>query len=207
MGRAMLLAAEHPFRKVDRSRAQPDSWRDCPHAISTIWQSARPGARRHADCLRRCCRRARFPKGPCLVFLFNPFGAAVMRRLLERLALDLCESPGQARSSVREPRAGTRDRVPAGFKRLFLGPGSALPRRRHCRPQDHGQSARWRIRLGQLRGLLASGGGPAESHKTAEGVDESDPAGWNLFGGHEAGRNSGARQISHRGQSCEGVRP
>jgi hypothetical protein len=36
-----------------------------------------------------------FPQGKCAVFLFNPFGAAVMRRLFRSLSASFQDRPGQ----------------------------------------------------------------------------------------------------------------
>ena len=61
------------------------------------------------------------PDGPCLVFLFNPFGTPVMRRLLAawRVALD-----GTARQLYIMYVNNEQERVlerQAGFVRQFLG--------------------------------------------------------------------------------------
>lgn len=63
----------------------------------------------------------RFPNSPCLVFLFNPFGAPVMRKLLVRLADVFRASPGQldvlyVNNEQEHVFEGHR-----GFIRLFLG--------------------------------------------------------------------------------------
>jgi SAM-dependent methyltransferase len=84
MGRAMLLASEYPFRKVEGIELNP--------ALVAI--ARRNAARwrfagRALAPMRIACGDAletRLPKGPCLVFLFNPFGASVLRRLLVRLS-------------------------------------------------------------------------------------------------------------------------
>ena len=83
MGRALLLAAELPFRRVVGVELNPRLVRI---------------ARRNATAWRRQGRACtpirifgadaaefRFPAPPCVVFLFNPFGAVVMRRFLTNL--------------------------------------------------------------------------------------------------------------------------
>ncbi|MGB7548971.1 MAG: class I SAM-dependent methyltransferase, partial [Terracidiphilus sp.] len=63
-----------------------------------------------------------FPEGPCLVFLFNPFGAAVMRRLLKKLAASFAGRPGQLDLIyVNHEQEGVLE-AQKGFVRLFLGP-------------------------------------------------------------------------------------
>jgi hypothetical protein len=74
-----------------------------------------------------CCDAVEFPlpAGPCLAFLFNPFGATVMRRLLKAWGRSLAE-PGRQldliyvnneQEHVLESVLGRR----AGAARLFLG--------------------------------------------------------------------------------------
>ena len=83
-GRAVLLASELPFRRVlgvelnaylaGVARRNAAAWRRAGRAESAI----RIACADAVDCA--------LPPGPLLVFLFNPFGAAVMRRFLARLA-------------------------------------------------------------------------------------------------------------------------
>ena len=65
--------------------------------------------------------QARFPKGPCLVFLFNPFGASVMRLMLKRLAAAFADRPGQLDLLyVNNEQDEVIVRHP-GFTQLFVG--------------------------------------------------------------------------------------
>jgi hypothetical protein len=65
------------------------------------------------------------PEGPCLAFLFNPFGAPVMRRLLAAWRLSLRKTlAGRARQLDILYVNNEQERVleqQAGFERLFLG--------------------------------------------------------------------------------------
>jgi hypothetical protein len=62
-----------------------------------------------------------FPDGPCLVFLFNPFGATVMRRLLRKLAASFADRSGQLDLLyVNNEQEGILE-CQRGFSRLFLG--------------------------------------------------------------------------------------
>jgi SAM-dependent methyltransferase len=80
MGRALLLAAAYPFRGISGVELHPALARIARRNLA-LWRAAgniRASARVH-------CRDAAeypLPTGPCLVFLFNPFGAPVLRRLL-----------------------------------------------------------------------------------------------------------------------------
>ena len=113
MGRAMLLAAEYPFRKVIGIELNPILTKIAQSNLQ-IWQAA---GRARAPIQLVCgdAVDARFPNGPCLVFLFNPFGAAVMRLLLKRLAVGLRGSPRQTRYSLRKQRTGAGIRASTGL--------------------------------------------------------------------------------------------
>jgi SAM-dependent methyltransferase len=119
MGRAMLLAAELPFRQVVGVELNPTLVRIGRKNLA-VWRSSE----RARAPMRLVCRDAvefPLPEGPCLAFLFNPFGAPVMRRLLA------------AWRKVLVGRAGVLDLIyvnneqerelerQAGFTRLFLG--------------------------------------------------------------------------------------
>jgi SAM-dependent methyltransferase len=84
MGRAILLAAEMPFRKVVGVEIHP-TLAGIARRNLRIW-------RHDGNCIApaqiRCCDASEFllPAGPCLLFLFNPFGKAVMRHLLQGIA-------------------------------------------------------------------------------------------------------------------------
>jgi SAM-dependent methyltransferase len=80
MGRAVLLAAEMPFRQVIGVELNPTLARIARRNLA-IWR--RTGRARTTA--RICCRDAAefaLPAGPCLIFLFNPFAAAVLRRVV-----------------------------------------------------------------------------------------------------------------------------
>jgi hypothetical protein len=80
MGRALLLASEFPFRAVIGVELNPTLARIGRRNMA-LWRAAgRPRAP-----MRMACRDAaefELPAGPCVVFLFNPFGAPVLKRLL-----------------------------------------------------------------------------------------------------------------------------
>ena len=84
MGRAVLLAARRPFRQVigvEISRALYEIARD------NLAQVASKALRRRD--VRLVCADAatyRFPRGPLVVYLFNPFDATVLSGILDRLA-------------------------------------------------------------------------------------------------------------------------
>jgi SAM-dependent methyltransferase len=119
MGRAMLLAAELPFRQVVGVELNPTLVRIARKNLA-VWRSTK----RARAPMRMNCRDAvefRLPDGPCLVFLFNPFGAPVMRRMLAAWRKDL---DGTARQLDILYVNNEQERVleqQVGFARLFLG--------------------------------------------------------------------------------------
>ena len=79
-GGRCLLARELPFRRVVGVELNPTLARIARQNLA-VWRAS---GRARAP-MRMICGDAvefRLPAGPCLAFMFNPFGAPVMRRLL-----------------------------------------------------------------------------------------------------------------------------
>jgi hypothetical protein len=119
MGRAMLLASEFPFKRVEGIELNP--------ALAVVarknireWRSA---GRAIAPMRITCCDilQCSLPKGPCLAFLFNPFGDSVMRRLLKQLARTFANRPGQLDLLYVNNEQDRIIELHPGFIRLFLG--------------------------------------------------------------------------------------
>lgn len=119
MGRAILLAAEYPFHKVIGVELNPILARIARRNLSR-WRMA---GRVRSPAIITCgdAVSARRPKGPCLVFLFNPFGESVMRRLLKRLAADFADRPGQLDLLYVNNEQDRAIGLQSGFARLFFG--------------------------------------------------------------------------------------
>lgn len=119
MGRAVLLAAEYPFRAVIGIEIHASLARIARQNMA-LW---RTGNRARAP-MRMVCRDAtefRLPQGPCVAFLFNPFGAPVLRRLLRAWSDRLAENAGQVDILyVNNEQENVLRREP-GFERLFHG--------------------------------------------------------------------------------------
>ncbi len=84
MGRALLLAAAHPFRQivgVEISPALAAIARDNLAAIDRQTLACRDLRVVRADALD-----VAFPRGDLVVYLYNPFGGQILTRVLERLA-------------------------------------------------------------------------------------------------------------------------
>jgi hypothetical protein len=120
MGRGLLLAAAYPFRAVVGVEIHPTLARIARKNLA-LWRAA--GATRVP--MRMFCRDALefpLPTGPCVVFLFNPFGGPVLRRLLSAWRRSLADRPGHLDILyVNDEQKNVIRREP-GFERLFHGP-------------------------------------------------------------------------------------
>jgi SAM-dependent methyltransferase len=90
-GRAVMLAAEYPFKEVIGIELAPSL-----HAQATANLLALPRDARRAGAVRLVCGDAttqELPPEPLVLYFYNPFGVAAMRRLLERLEGSLTERP------------------------------------------------------------------------------------------------------------------
>jgi SAM-dependent methyltransferase len=119
MGRAVLLAAELPFRRVVGVELNPTLARIAQRNMA-LWRASK----RALSPMKMICGDAvefRLPHGPCLAFMFNPFAAPVMRRLLAAWRKSLA---GQAAQLDILYVNNEQERIleqQAGFARLFLG--------------------------------------------------------------------------------------
>jgi SAM-dependent methyltransferase len=90
-GRAVLLASEYGFREVVGIELNP-SLAAIAQANAELWTAAAKGRSpiriKQGDALDLV-----FPPGPCVVFLFNPFGAELMQRVASRMAAEFHGRP------------------------------------------------------------------------------------------------------------------
>jgi SAM-dependent methyltransferase len=119
MGRAVLLAAEYPFRSVIGVELHPALARIARRNIS-IW---RVSGRARAPMRLVCADAAAFepPAGPCVAFLFNPFGGPVLRRVLARWTRAFAGRGGQFDLLYVNNEQEYVIRQQPGFTRLFHG--------------------------------------------------------------------------------------
>lgn len=132
MGRALLLAAELPFRRVVGVDLNPTLTRIAKRNL-TIWRASG----RALSPMRVVCGDAvEFPllAGSCLAFLFNPFGATVMRRLLKSWSKALAARADEFDLIYVNHEQEHILEQQAGFTRLFLG---KVPRSRADAIADH----------------------------------------------------------------------
>ncbi len=144
MGRGMLIAAQLPFREVVGIELHPK--------LATI-------ARRNIDRWQslgraRCPMRVvtgdatafEFPANPCVAYLFHPFGSAVLRRVIKRMAEAFAARPGQLDILyVNHEHASVLNRA-RGFTPLWSGlvamsPADAAADRRIILAQTEGEYA------------------------------------------------------------------
>lgn len=132
MGRAVLLAAEIPFRQVLGVELHPTLARIARRNLR-LWRAA---ARVQTPTRIFCSDAVEFPlpHGPVLFFLFNPFGGPVLRRLLKRVRHECADRFGQLDLLyVNNEQEGEFEGC-RGFRRLFLG---QVPRSRVDAIADH----------------------------------------------------------------------
>ena len=119
MGRGVLLASRLPFRSVVGVELNPTLMGIARRNLA-IWRKAGQ-ARAPLLLVTGDAAEFVFPEGPCVAFLFNPFGAAVMRKLLKRMARDFAQRPGKLDILyINNEQEGVLE-AQAGFVRLFLG--------------------------------------------------------------------------------------
>jgi hypothetical protein len=91
-GRAMLLASEFPFRRITGIELHP-ALAAATRSNIERYQAANTTPPMHiheADVMS-----LRMPTGPCLLFLYNPFGLVLLDHFLTRLAKLFKDRPGQ----------------------------------------------------------------------------------------------------------------
>ncbi len=129
MGRAVLLAAEMPFRQVIGVELHPALVRIARRNLALWRNSGR--ARVPVRMVGRDAVAFVFPSGPCVAFLFNPFGGVVMRRWLRSVTgkstarcgdLDILYVNNEQEGVFEQHRAAVLRAWQGGsFARLFLG--------------------------------------------------------------------------------------
>ena len=119
MGRAMLLAAEYPFRAVIGVELHPTLARIARRNMA-VWRAS---GRARTPMRLVCGDAAAFdpPPGPCVAFLFNPFGGPVLRRVLVRWAQAFAGRKGQLDLLYVNSEQEHAIRREPGFTRLFQG--------------------------------------------------------------------------------------
>lgn len=119
LGRAVLLASELHFLEVIGVELNPTLQRTARKNLAVWRQAGR--VRSEARIVLGDAVEFKFPTGPCLLFLFNPFGATVMRRMLAHLVASFATRPGQLDILYVNNEQENVLEKQAGWTRLFLG--------------------------------------------------------------------------------------
>jgi SAM-dependent methyltransferase len=126
-GRAMLLASQFPFLRVEGVELNPhlaaiaqaniDLWRN-----DTLANALAPLALHHADATTHP-----IPTAPTLAFLFHPFELPILRRFLKHIERSLAANPQPFDLLYANAEHNSLlDRHPA-FTRLWMGPVAMTP--------------------------------------------------------------------------------
>jgi SAM-dependent methyltransferase len=118
-GRAVMMASEFGFRQVVGVELHAGLAR-IAKANLAVWTAAG-----RAVCpVRIVCEEATefvFPEGASLLYLFHPFAAPVMKRLIERIEADFAGRPGMLDLIYFNPEAGALLEAHGGFELLWTG--------------------------------------------------------------------------------------
>jgi len=118
-GRAVLMASEFGFRQVtgvelhaalaEIAEANVAAWTAAGRAICPV------------SVVRQEATEFVFPEGACLLYLFNPFAAPVMKQLIEHIEIGFAERQGMLDLIYFNPEAGELLGAHQGFKLLWSG--------------------------------------------------------------------------------------
>jgi len=118
-GRALMLAAHLGFREVVGVELDPELAATA-RRNAAAWHARRP---RHALIEVRTADAAQvaFPEGDLFVFLFNPFGAQTLDRVLDGLTRAVLESPRRLTVAYMNPVHADVLATRRGFRRTAQG--------------------------------------------------------------------------------------
>jgi SAM-dependent methyltransferase len=118
-GRAVMMASQFGFREVAGVELHPALAR-IAEANVAVWTAAG-----RAVCpVRIVCQDATefaLPDGQCLLYLFHPFTAPVLKRLVERIEADFADRRGLLDLIYFNPEAGELLEAHGGFELLWAG--------------------------------------------------------------------------------------
>jgi SAM-dependent methyltransferase len=133
-GRAILVASELPFRQVigiELNPAMADiAQRNVDHWIAA--RAADPTAPPHAPVrlVEQDILDFDFPKSPCLAFMFHPFEAPLMKKLLRRLEHQFAKHPNDLDVVYVNAECAAVFNANPAFKQIWFG---KVP----MSPEDH----------------------------------------------------------------------
>ncbi len=119
-GRALMLATALPFRQAIGVELHPALAR-IADANLALWSRTQP-----ALCpVTILCQDAAgflFPPGPCLLYLFHPFTAPVLRKVIARIEAQFAHRPGSLDILYFNPESADLFAAHSGFELLWTGP-------------------------------------------------------------------------------------
>jgi SAM-dependent methyltransferase len=104
-GRTLLLASEHPFKRIVGVEFSPELHRVAQHNIERFRPRAKKCPRIEAVCADATAYE--FPPGKLLVYMFNPFGEPVMRPVIGNLERCLRQAWRETYIVYLRPTAGS----------------------------------------------------------------------------------------------------
>ena len=120
-GRAILTAAQHPFRQIVGIELNPELARVARANIRAFTASPAASPLAPISLLEGDALEVPLPDTPTVVTMFHPFEAPVLRRFITRLEQHFAERPGLLDILyINAEHASVLDRNPA-FTRLFNG--------------------------------------------------------------------------------------
>jgi SAM-dependent methyltransferase len=118
-GRALLMASEYKFQQAIGVELHSSLAKVAQTNLET-WKSAA-----RAQCpVQIVCQDATefvFPKGPCLLYLFNPFAEPVVRHLIQRIEEQFADRPGSLDLIYFNPASEHLFQEHDGFDLLWTG--------------------------------------------------------------------------------------
>ena len=120
MGRAVLLAAETPFREVVGLELHPTLARIARRNL-TRWRGAGRVNARKVRIVEGDAVEFPLPATPTLAFLFNPFGSSMLKRLLKKWRDTLATQPNRLDLIYVNNEHESALGPVSGFSRVFLG--------------------------------------------------------------------------------------
>ncbi len=91
-GRALLLAAELPFRKVIGVEVSEELARIAQRNVARWSRVAKPKSKIHV--VHEDAAKFRWPRTPLLVYLYNPFACSLVAQMAENIAAAAASSSG-----------------------------------------------------------------------------------------------------------------
>lgn len=133
-GRAMLVASELPFRQVigiELNPAMADiAQRNVDHWIASHADDPTSPAHAPVRLLEQDALEFDFPRTPCLAFLFHPFEAPLMKKLLRRMESQFAKRPAELDVLYVNAECAAVFEANPAFEKLWFG---TVP----MSPEDH----------------------------------------------------------------------